>query len=270
MIIRPPAVAGAFYPDDSVTLQNVVRQMLEGASQRGQRSLTTMPKAIIVPHAGYIYSGPIAASVYTQLEPFRDTITRIVLLGPSHRIAFRGLATSSAEAYATPLGNIMIDQAAIASISILPQIIQLDAAHRDEHSLEVQLPFLQTVLNPEFTLIPLVVGDASADEVADVLEALWGGPETLIVISTDLSHFHDYETAATRDQITSDAIETFAPEKISGEDACGCRPLNGLLTIAKQKQLIIKRLDMCNSGDTAGPRDSVVGYAAYRLTERPN
>jgi len=267
MMIRPPAVAGTFYPDDGDALHHMVGQMLDEASCRSEDKLMVKPKAIIVPHAGYLYSGPVAASVYAQLEPFRDTITRVVLLGPSHRIAFRGLATSSAEAYATSLGNTTIDQNAIASVSVLPQVSQLDAAHADEHSLEVQLPFLQTILKSGFTLVPLVVGDASPEEVAAVLEVLWGGTDTLIVISTDLSHFHDYETATARDLKTSRAIEAFEPQKISGEDACGCRPLNGLLTIAKQKGLKIKREDLRNSGDTAGSRERVVGYGAYRLTE---
>ncbi len=266
-MIRPPAVAGTFYPDDGDALHTMVRKMLDDASRRKQSSSATMPKAIIAPHAGYIYSGPIAASVYALLEPFQDTIQRVVLLGPSHRVAFRGLATTSAEGYATPLGNIKIDQAAIALLSDLPQITQLDATHADEHSLEVQLPFLQAILQPGFTLIPLVVGDANPEEVVTVLERLWGGPETLIVISSDLSHFHDYETATARDLATSRAIEAFTPQKISGEDACGSRPLNGLLTIAKQKQLKIKTLDLRNSGDTAGPCDRVVGYGAYSLTE---
>ncbi len=267
MIIRPPAVAGTFYPDEGNTLHRMVRQMLDDASRRQQTSSVTKSKAIITPHAGYIYSGPIAASVYALLEPFRETIRRIVLLGPSHRVAFRGLATTSAGGYATPLGNIKIDQTTIATLSTLPQITQLDAAHADEHSIEVQLPFLQAILQPGFTLVPLVVGDANPEEVATVLERLWGGPETLIVISSDLSHFHDYESATAQDLTTSRAIEAFAPQEISGEDACGCRPLNGLLTIARQKRLKIKTLDLRNSGDTAGPRDRVVGYGAYSLTE---
>jgi AmmeMemoRadiSam system protein B len=266
-MIRPPAVAGTFYPDDSDALQSMVSTMLAEATDRNQARPLTQPKAIIAPHAGYIYSGPVAASVYALLEPFRDTIKRVVLLGPAHRVAFRGIATTRADGYATPLGRIEIDKAAIESLSSQPQVMQLDEAHANEHSLEVQLPFLQTVLSTGFTLVPLVVGDATSDEVASVLNQLWGGPETLIVVSTDLSHFHNYETATIQDQATSLAIETYSPQKISGADACGCRPLNGLLTVAKQKRLNIDVVDLRNSGDTAGPRDSVVGYGAYRLTE---
>lgn len=260
MTIRPPAVAGSFYPQEKSQLHTMLTDMLNESDVTPQR---LVPKAIIAPHASYIYSGPIAATIYNQVKPARETITRVVLLGPSHHVAFRGVATCSSDAYRTPLGDIEIDRTAIETVSALPQVNQFDAAHAQEHSLEVQLPFLQEVLNPSFKLVPLVVGDATPTEVAEVLETLWGGDETLIVISSDLSHFHDYEQASARDAATTKTIEALNPDVIEGGDACGCRPVNGLLAIARAKGLSVETLDLRNSGDTAGPRDRVVGYGAY-------
>ena len=228
-----------------------------------QTSLT-VPKALIAPHAGYIYSGPIAANAYARLLTGRGTIRRVVLLGPSHRVAFHGLAVSSADGFDTPLGSIPLDKALIQSISRLPQVHFLDQAHAREHSLEVHLPFLQMVLD-DFTLLPLVVGDATAQEVGEVLEQVWGGPETVIIVSSDLSHYHDYETAIRMDSATSRAIESLRPEDIDYDHACGRNPINGLLYIARKKGLHAETVDMRNSGDTAGPRDQVVGYGAYAL-----
>jgi hypothetical protein len=222
----------------------------------------TVPKAIIVPHAGYIYSGPIAASAYARIQPARGRITRVVLLGPAHRVGFHGLALSSADCFQTPLGRITVDQEAVKKISGLPQVQVMDAAHMQEHSLEVHLPFLQEVLG-EFSLVPLVVGDAEPSEVAEVLEALWGGPETLIVISSDLSHYHDYKTAQRLDRATSEAIEQLRLEDIQYDHACGRNPVSGLLQVARQRGLKAKTIDLRNSGDTAGTPDRVVGYGAY-------
>ena len=255
--IRKPAVAGTFYPDDPVELREMVSTFLKQASPSG-----VVPKAIIAPHAGYIYSGPIAASAYAQIKPARGKIKRVVLLGPSHRVPFRGLAASGAEAFSTPLGKVPLDKKAIEIIQDLPQVEVLDAAHAMEHSLEVQLPFLQEVLG-EFNLVPLAVGDASREEVAEVLEKLWGGPETLIVISSDLSHYHDYRTAGKMDRATSSAIESLRPEEIEYEQACGRIPISGLLVAAKKHGLRAQTIDLRNSGDTAGSRDEVVGYGAY-------
>ncbi|HEY9198388.1 MAG TPA: AmmeMemoRadiSam system protein B [Gammaproteobacteria bacterium] len=256
--IRPPAVAGMFYPADAAELQSLIRALLH----RVPATDTTPPKALIAPHAGYIYSGPVAACAYAQLQPLREQITRVVLLGPAHRVAFRGLAASSAAAFRTPLGDIPLDTAALADLRALPQVRVLDEAHVLEHSLEVQLPFLQTLLK-QFTLVPLVVGDATFAEVAEVLERLWGGPETLIVISSDLSHYHDYATARRMDAATSRAIAALQPERIDYEDACGRTPVGGLLTAARTRGLQVDIVDLRNSGDTAGPRDQVVGYGAY-------
>lgn len=257
--IRPAAVAGSFYPADATELHAQINEFLRHTPAKG-----IPPKALIVPHAGYIYSGPVAASGYAQLAPLREQITRVVLLGPSHQVAFRGLAASSASAFRTPLGTIPLDSDALSTLSTLPQLRIFDEAHRLEHSLEVQLPFLQTVLNP-FTLLPLVVGTASYTEVAEVLEQVWGGPETLIVISSDLSHYHDYATAQHMDAATSHAIESLQPERIDHEQACGRTPVGGLLLAARAHDLHVEILDLRNSGDTAGPRDHVVGYGAYAL-----
>ncbi len=257
--IRPPAVAGLFYPADPAQLHTDVQAYLRASNVPDSEPV---PKAIIVPHAGYVYSGPVAASAYAQLLPAQARIRRVVLLGPSHRVPFHGLATSSAEAFVTPLGRIPLDQNAIASLNDLPQVQLLNAAHAEEHSLEVQLPFLQeTIKNHQ--LVPLVVGDARPAEVAEVLEHLWGDSETLIVISSDLSHYHDYATAQRLDRDTSAAIEHLRAEFVHAENACGCVPISGLLYLARERGLRARTIDLRNSGDTAGPRDKVVGYGAY-------
>ncbi len=255
--VRNPAVAGLFYPDDPRELHAMIEDFLGAARVSG-----SAPKAIIAPHAGYIYSGPIAASVYARLKPARGRITRVVLLGPAHRIGFEGLALSSADYFITPLGCITVDQEAIQNISHLPQVRVMDAAHAQEHSLEVHLPFLQKVLG-EFRLVPLVVGDSLPEAVDEVLELLWGGPETLIVISSDLSHYHDYKTAQKLDRVTSQAIEQLRFEDIQYDHACGRNPVNGLLHVARRLGLKAKTIDLRNSGDTAGSHDRVVGYGAY-------
>lgn len=260
---REPAVAGTFYPLDPVQLKQTLSSLLEQIEQTGPA-----PKAIIVPHAGYIYSGPTAAKAYARLRSEHGKIRRVVLLGPTHRVAVRGLATVSTDGFNTPLGTVAIDQEAIATILDLPQVSVSDEAHAQEHSLEVHLPFLQTILD-EFTLVPLIVGEANAKEVAEVIEALWGGDETLIVISSDLSHFHDYETANRRDKKTSQAIESLRYEDINHEDACGRTPISGLLHLARLKHFDIHMIDLCNSGDTAGSHDRVVGYGAYVLNDSP-
>lgn len=259
--IRHPAVAGMFYPADENTLKYDIHQYLQQAHDAGSTS-SIPPKAIVVPHAGYIFSGPIAASAYQQLVPLKHQIKRVVLLGPSHRVAFRGLAVPESDTFNTPLGNIPIDQQGIQQLAGLSQVIISEQAHRDEHSLEVQLPFLQEVLD-DFTLIPLVVGEANAEEVAEVIERLWGDEHTLIVISTDLSHYHSYQQAKQMDSSTSDAIINLKPELIDYEDACGRNGLLGMMTVAEHKHLSVDILDLRNSGDTAGDKDRVVGYGAY-------
>lgn len=258
MQIRQPAVAGMFYPDNPQLLQRQVDDML---SSRVGPALH--PKVLIVPHAGYVYSGPIAASAYRLIKPLATTIRRVVLLGPSHRVPFLGLAAPEESLFRTPLGDITIDRESVAQLAGRGLVHVRSDAHQLEHSLEVQLPFLQRTLH-DFLLLPLVVGDASPQAVADVLRAAWGGEETLIVISSDLSHYHPYTEAQRIDQHTSAMIESFNSQ-LNGEQACGCRALNGLLTLAREKQLAITALDIRNSGDTSGDRSRVVGYGAYAL-----
>ena len=260
-IIRTPAVAGLFYPDDPRELRTQVDAFLDAVETAGPAS-----KAIIAPHAGYIYSGPVAASVYARLRVARTRIRRVVLLGPSHRVGFQGIAMSEADAFDTPLGAITIDKTALAQIQHLPGVVVLERAHAQEHSLEVHLPFLQEVLD-DFKLVPLVVGEAPPEQVGAVLNELWGGPETLIVISSDLSHYHDYRTAQRMDEATSQAIERLRFEDIGYHDACGRHPINGLLWLARQRGMHGQTVDLRNSGDTAGPRDQVVGYGAYVFDE---
>ena len=257
--IREPAVAGTFYPSDPEQLKQILAHYLDDLPKAKK-----VPKAIIAPHAGYIYSGSIAATVYALLQQAKELINRVVLIGPSHRVGFHGLAVSTAEQFATPLGNIEIDTEAVKQIAELPFINFLDKAHEFEHSLEVHLPFLQTVLK-KFTLIPVVAGNAKPEQVCQLIEKFWGEAETLIVISTDLSHFHDYETAQKLDRETSTIIEQLQFEKLDGGRACGYIPVSGLLALARKKGLQVKTLDVRNSGDTAGSGDKnrVVGYGAY-------
>ena len=260
--VRPPAVAGSFYPGDASRLDATVQGFLAAVAD----SQEPVPKAVIAPHAGYVYSGPIAATAYARLKPAAGTITRVVLLGPCHRVAVRGLALSSAAAFATPLGEIPIDRQACEEILKLPQVHVLDAPHAEEHSLEVHLPFLQVVLG-DFSLVPLAVGEASANEVADVIDRLWGGPETLIVVSTDLSHFLEYGAAQRLDADTCRAIENLEPAAIGREQACGRTPVRGLLKLARRRRLKVATVDLRNSGDTAGDKNRVVGYGSWVFTE---
>lgn len=257
--IRQPAVGGLFYPSDAAELRSVVQDFLAHA-----KPSPTIPKAIIAPHAGYFYSGPIAGSAYAGLKPKHDCIDRVILLGPSHRVGFTGVAISSADRFATPLGEIPMDKEALAAIQERPFVHQMDSAHSMEHSLEVQLPFLQEVLD-DFSLVPLVVGDATPSEISEILEILWGGNETLIVVSSDLSHDHDYETACQRDRETSRTIESLRFEDLKQTSACGRVPVSGLLYYARRIGLRSITVDLRNSGDTSGSRDRVVGYGAYVL-----
>ncbi len=268
--IRQPAVAGAFYPGQAAVLSRDVMAMLAHAQSGADSSFAPpvrqqMPKAIIVPHAGYVYSGSTAALAYARLAPGRTSIRRVVLLGPVHRVPVKGLALPVADSFSTPLGLVDIDQEAVAAIARLPQVVVSPAAHALEHSLEVQLPFLQSMLD-NFKLLPLAVGDASAAEVAEVLELLWGGDETLIVISSDLSHFLPYRTAQEVDRKTVETILRL-DDTVTHEQACGGTPVNGLLLAARRHPLRPELLGLCNSGDTAGDKSRVVGYAAVAFIE---
>jgi AmmeMemoRadiSam system protein B/AmmeMemoRadiSam system protein A len=259
--VRPPAVASLFYPGDARTLAGEIADYLERTEDAP--IAPGFPKAVIVPHAGFVYSGPVAASAYDRLRPARGIVRRVVILGPCHRVPVHGLALPRARAFDTPLGRIPLDEQAIAAIRDLPQVVESAATHAEEHALEVQLPFLQRVLG-EFSLVPLVVGDAVPEEVAEVLERLWGGPETLIVISSDLSHYHSYESARAIDGATVQAILGF-DAGIRHEQACGATPVAGMLIAARRKGLAAELLDCRNSGDTAGDKTRVVGYASFAL-----
>jgi hypothetical protein len=262
--VRPPAVAGTFYPRGPKRLADEIDRLLETGAPAARETRT--PKALIAPHAGIVYSGPIAASAFRLLAPARGRIRRVVLLGPSHFVPFRGLAPPSAGAFATPLGEIAVDREALASLADLPQVAERDDAHAREHSLELHLPFLQRALG-EFSLVPLAVGLAEPEEVAAVLDRLWDGEETVVSVSTDLSHYLPYETARRRDRATAEAILALRGEAVGRDDACGREPLRGLLHAARARGLAAELLDLRSSGDTAGDRRQVVGYGAFAFFE---
>ena len=254
--VRPAAVAGLFYPDDPAELSSMVDALLGVPDAPGR-----LPEAVIVPHAGYAYSGPVAGRAYGSLGPQARSLRRILLLGPSHRVWFHGLAVPQARTFATPLGNVHVDGASLARLRDLPDVIFSDEPHALEHSLEVQLPFLQRVA-PSAEIVPVVTGDASPAEVAALIDALWGGTDTLIVASSDLSHYHPYPIAQALDAATVQAI-LHGREDLTGEQACGCVVLNGLAHAARGRRLRAELLDLRNSGDTAGDRRRVVGYGAF-------
>lgn len=256
--VRKAAVAGLFYPNDARALRAQVERLLAAAGP----APSPVPKAVIAPHAGYIYSGAVAASAYVRWQPVRARVRTAVLLGPAHRVGFHGLARAAAEYFESPLGRVPVDAEAMAKIADLPQVVVLDSAHAQEHSLEVHLPFLQTVF-AGFKLVPLVVGTASPAEVGAVLERLWGGPETVVVVSSDLSHYHPYAEAQQLDAATSRAIEQLRYEDLDPESACGQIPVSGLIHVARRRGMTSQTIDLRNSGDTAGPRTQVVGYGAY-------
>ena len=259
MNIRKAAVAGSFYEADASRLRQHIAVLLGSALE----SAAGAPQALIVPHAGYIYSGRTAAQAYRLVQPWADKIERVVLFGPAHRVPLRGMAVPSVEAFATPLGNVPLDRDSIQRVSSLPGVSVSDEAHRQEHSLEVQLPFLQTVLGA-FKLVPVVVGHCQPEIVATVMDAMWGGAETLLVVSTDLSHFHDYDEARQLDTLTCERLRA-KDNTLSGQDACGAYALNGLMSTRHCQATQVDLVDMCNSGDTAGSRDRVVGYGAFTV-----
>ena len=293
--IRPAAVAGLFYPADPTELRSIVDRLLwnnevnprAGARQGklepagtdalaanvaafpggGNEADVVVPKALISPHAGYIYSGAVAAAAHRLLARARGKVSRVVLLGPSHRFTFSGMAATSARAYETPLGVVPIDQQWLEQARDIPFFGISDEAHEGEHCLETQLPFLQQVLG-DFTLAPVICGYADAEQVANLLDRLWGGPETVIVVSSDLSHYLDYRACRALDDETRAAIERLDPLALTSERACGAVPVKGLLTAAGRRGMRVKTLDLCNSGDTAGPRDRVVGYGAWAFWEQ--
>jgi AmmeMemoRadiSam system protein B len=260
--VRPPAVAGRFYPADPAELRGMVESFLAAVPIAKGPS----PKAVIAPHAGYPYSGPIAASAFAQFAPDREIIKRIILVGPSHFVAFNGLALPWVDAFATPLGVVPLDSPSLAGLRELPEVIQLNGAHDQEHCLEVQLPFLQVVLG-EFRIIPLVAGQITPEALGRVLQSLWGGAETRVVISSDLSHYLSWAEAHELDTRTAKAIESLSYSAIYEHQACGHVPICGMLRVAQNQELAAETLDLRSSGDTSGPRSRVVGYGAFAFCE---
>ena len=264
-VVQAPAVAGLFYPADGRQLEEDVDRFLLDAETETARTTPATPrlKALIAPHAGYVYSGAIAAAAYARLIPCADEIRRVIIFAPAHRFAFSGMAVSSADEFSTPIGRVPLD------VDLRQELLNgnfalniIDEAFQQEHALEVQLPFLQRLLQ-DFQILPILVGDVDATEVSNLMLACWGGRETLIVVSSDLSHFHDYATAERMDQRTTSEIEALHPEEIGHDDACGRTPIKGLLLAAQQKDLHVQTVARCNSGDTGGDRQRVVGYGAY-------
>ena len=266
-IIRPPAVAGTFYPADADLLRSEIDGLLDAAfkSEHGQGD--AIPKAIIVPHAGLLFSGSLAALGFATVRALKDAVKRIVIVGPAHRMAFQGIALAKADGFATPLGTVKCDLAGLQTALSWPQVQILDDAHRQEHGLEIELPFIQRLFgeDSDIGIVPLLVSRCGARQVHELIEALWGGPETLIVISSDLSHFHDYETARHMDNRTRDMIERFDAEGIDSNDACGALPVAGMLMSARKRGMRIKTLGMANSGDVTGDKSRVVGYGAWAI-----
>ena len=256
MTIRQPAVAGAFYPDSAHALHSLIIEMLDDAQARD-----LSPKVLVVPHASYIYSGPIAASAYRLLKNMKNTIRRVVLLGPAHHTPLESMALPDCDAFSTPLGDIPLDTQTMNHLLTFSQIEKSNIPHVMEHSLEVQCPFLQTCLT-DFKLIPIVVGDATSLSVAEVLDYLWGEEETLFIISSDLSHYHNYEEASYRDNLTVKAIEQLS-SNLTGGQACGCHLLNGMMKVAQRRGMEVITLDVRNSGDTVGDKNRVVGYGSF-------
>lgn len=263
--IRPPAVAGRFYPADPDRLEADIRRYLNDADAPEDCEDYPLVKAVIAPHAGYPYSGPIAASAYVQLACSDIPVKRFVLLGPAHFVPVRGIAVSGADAFDTPLGRVPVDEDGRTAALSLPGVTIDDDAHAPEHCLEVELPFLQELFL-DFTIVPMLVGEATSEEVAAVLEALWGGPETRIVVSSDLSHYHDYATARRLDAETAAAVVALQPDSLREDSACGRAAIAGLLIAARRRGLTAQAVDLRSSGDTGGPRDRVVGYGAFIFT----
>ena len=264
--VRPPAVAGTFYPADPETLRTDVEDALGAAATRADAA-APVPKAVVVPHAGYAYSGPVAASAYARLLPRRGRIERAVLVGPAHGSPRTPVAASSADAFETPLGLVPVDCSAREELAGAGLVTVDDAAHAGEHSLEVHLPFLQVALG-DVRVLPLVVGQVPAGAVATVLDRAWGGPETVVVVSTDLSHYHDHDEARRLDRRTAQAVVDRQPDALGFANACGVVPLRGLLLVAADRDLDVELVDLRTSADTVGSRDTVVGYGAFVLGAR--
>jgi AmmeMemoRadiSam system protein B len=263
--VRRPAVAGSFYPADPAELRRAVTAALRSATESNPSAgAPPAPKALVAPHAGYVYSGAVAASAYARVAG-RAGIERVAVLGPAHRWPVTAVAAPSVDAFATPLGALAIDTAARDDLAGRRRVVISDDAHRGEHSLEVQLPFLQVALG-DVKILPLAVGQVRPDAVVAVLDELWDDPATLIVISTDLSHYHDQLTASAIDRETASAIVARRADAVTHDRACGADALRGLLVTARQRDCRVELLDLRTSADTAGPPDHVVGYGAFAVT----
>ena len=259
-LVRPAAVAGFFYPDDPDELTGLVDSMLAAVPPGHD---TRPPVALIVPHAGYVYSGPVAAAAYARLAHWRGAIERVVVVGPPHRVPVRGLATTSADAWDTPLGRVPVDREACDRLVATGAVYVDDHAHAPEHSLEVHLPFLQRVLGTGWRLVPVLAAGADAARLADGLESLWGAEATVVVVSTDLSHYHHQREARVLDRATADDIVGARWEAIDGDRACGAAGVRAALELSRRHGEHVDLLDLRNSGDTAGPTDRVVGYGSF-------
>lgn len=257
--VRPAALAGAFYPAEAAALRAMVGELIDQAPM-----LEVSPKAVVSPHAGYIYSGPVAATTLKPLARRAGAIKRVVMLGPPHRMPVQRFCVPSVRAFSTPLGEVVLDETFMAIARAHPGVVVDNAPHAQEHCLETQLPFLQHLLGP-FTLVPVLVGGASPDEVSALLTKLWGGDETLVLISSDLSHYNDYARTRTLDEAARRAIETLRGDQLGDEQACGRHGLRGLLARAAELDLRATTVDLRNSGDTGGRdrRDRVVGYGGW-------
>jgi AmmeMemoRadiSam system protein B len=262
--VRPAAVAGTFYPGRRQDLVSTLDALL-GPARRAVDPAPAPAKAYVLPHAGYVYSGATAALGYADLERRRGTVTRVVLLGPTHRVAVAGLALPGAEGLETPLGTVRVEPPDPELRIALPQLVDSPEAHALEHSLEVHLPFLQSVLG-DVAVVPLAVGRAAPDEVAEVIDALWGGPETVVVVSSDLSHYLHHDEARAVDAGTVEQVLAL-DGPLDHHQACGATPVNGLLVVARRRGMSARLLGMCTSGDVTGDRRRVVGYAAVAFTE---
>ena len=263
--VRPPAVAGQFYPADPEELETLVQRLLNEADAPQDCEDYPLVKAIIAPHAGYPYSGPIAASAYVHLACSDVPVKRFILIGPAHYAPVRGLAISGAAAFDTPFGRVPVDERARAAVLALPGVTVDDAAHEPEHCLEVHLPFLQELFL-DFSIVPLLAGWDSGEAVAATIDALWNGPETRIIISSDLSHYNSHDTAQRLDRETAGTIVALRPEALREDCACGREAIAGLLVAASHRGLVAQQVDLRNSGDTGGPRNRVVGYGAFTFS----
>ena len=274
---RPAAVAGRFYPADPQELRAWIRRALRAKQVRAgitfdsspaPAEVDEFPKAIIVPHAGYMYSGAVAASAYRLVKELAARVRRVVAIGPAHYVPVEGVATCSYARFLTPLGSVPVDRETCDKVLASVGVKLFDLAHAPEHCLEVQLPFLQEVFD-KFVFVPLLMGATDARMVSEVLEALWGDEETLIVVSSDLSHYHDYDTAVVMDKATSEAITSLDWERVTSERACGAAAIGGLLMQGSHRGAIVRVVGLCNSGDVVTDPESrqrVVGYGSYVLS----